>query len=384
MAINLAASWLSDSAHNVHLITLAADSEDAYEQPAKLVRHSLDLYSDSAGLLQAIQNNRIRYRAIRKTLVRIDADCVLSFLPEVNVLTILASRGMRHRLVVAERNYAPAESTPVYWRKLRQLCYRWADLVVTQTEKGAGWLREHTSTKAIAVIPNSASVPQNAQSHVVPIDNHLQSQEKCVLAVGRITEQKGFDLLIQAFAQSVKLGNEANQVVKEGMVEHTNRSQAIDANRPGADWKLIIAGGTENPATASKLTSLVADLDLTDRVRFVGRVSNLQDWYQRCDLFVLSSRFEGFPNVLLEAMAMGCPAISTNCDTGPAEIIKSGVNGLLVEPENIADMAESMRLLMNDQKKRVSLGTAASQVLVDFDEASILNRWNQALFGTPV
>jgi len=125
---------------------------------------------------------------------------------------------------------------------------------------------------------------------------------RIVLAVGRFTKVKGFDLLIKAFA-----------------------GIAIAY----ADWDLVILG--EGPER-SDLEAQVEALGLGHRVKLPGRAGNMPDWYARADLFVMSSHFEGFPLVLVEAMAHGCPAVSFDCDTGPRDIIRDEMDGRLVRP----------------------------------------------------
>src|SRR5690606_28867861 len=122
------------------------------------------------------------------------------------------------------------------------------------------------------------------------------------LAVGRLHPVKGFDLLIQAFA-------------------------LIAPYFP--DWDLVILGeGDERP----RLQQQIQEADLSQRVQLMGRVGNMAEWYQYADMYVLSSRTEGLSNTLLEAMAAGLPVVAVDCDTGPREIIRDNIDGILVNP----------------------------------------------------
>jgi glycosyltransferase involved in cell wall biosynthesis len=134
--------------------------------------------------------------------------------------------------------------------------------------------------------------------------------KKFILAVGRLDRQKGFDVLIDAFSKVRYL-----------------------------DVDLLISGQGDQK---ENLLRQILALGLMDRVKLVGFKDNLQDYYQQAELFVLSSRNEGYPNALVEAMSLGCPCISTDCEFGPSEIIRHGHNGLLVNPENADDLAQAI------------------------------------------
>ena len=95
------------------------------------------------------------------------------------------------------------------------------------------------------------------------------------------------------------------------------------------DWDLVILGNGEE---RDNLNHMTRNFGITDRVHFPGSVGNISEWYERADLFVLSSIVEGFPNVLLEALTYGLPCISFDCNTGPRDIIQDGFNGILVDP----------------------------------------------------
>ena len=171
------------------------------------------------------------------------------------------------------------------------------------------------------------------------------------LAVGRLEQQKGFDKLLQAFALLAK-------------------------DYP--TWDLVILGEGEQ---REHLEREVRILGMGGRVHLPGWVGNLPDWYHRADLFVMSSRFEGFPNVLVEAMGHGLPSVSFDCDTGPRDIIRSGVDGVLVKPEHGATgLTAAMARLMGEPLLRVRMGKAASEVCERFSVERIGGLWDE-VFG---
>lgn len=178
----------------------------------------------------------------------------------------------------------------------------------------------------------------------------LPHGRKRALAAGRLVEQKGFDLLIEAFAR-------------------------VAGQHP--QWDLVIVG--DGPLRTD-LEHAVRRRGLQNRVFLPGKVGNIGDWYEAAHLFVLSSRFEGFANVLAESLSHGLPAISFDCPTGPADIIRHGVDGLLVPPNDVGKLAAAMSLVMNDENLRSALAARAVEARERFSVERIAAQW-EALFG---
>jgi glycosyltransferase involved in cell wall biosynthesis len=196
----------------------------------------------------------------------------------------------------------------------------------------------------VAVIPNPVSFPLPSDQ---PIAQPPNPRGCILLAVGRLHPQKGFDLLIAAFGQ-------------------------LAARYP--NWNLYIVGeGNERQA----LEAQVAVLGLQGRILIPGRIGNLGDWYAAADLYVMSSRFEGFPNTLLEAMAYGLPVISFDCDTGPRDIIRSDADGLLIPPSNLPALVQALDQLMQDTLLRNHLGQAAADAKIRFSIAEVDLKWTR-------
>jgi glycosyltransferase involved in cell wall biosynthesis len=120
-------------------------------------------------------------------------------------------------------------------------------------------------------------------------------------------------------------------------------------------------------------------LNVAGRVHFPGRVENLDAWYTASDIFVLSSQFEGFPNVLLEAMGHGMAVLSFDCPTGPRDMITHGANGLLARHLDVTDLSEGLARLMDDAPLRARLGHAATEVRTDVSIDRIAERWLTAI-----
>jgi glycosyltransferase involved in cell wall biosynthesis len=192
---------------------------------------------------------------------------------------------------------------------------------------------------------------QRARSIVIPnpmptsIQANNPADKRVLVAVGRLTPQKGFDLLIDAFARIV-------------------------GEFP--DWRLIIWG--EGPDRAA-LERQIARLGLAGAVQLPGTSASREAWVESAGVFVLSSRYEGFPNATAEAMGAGLPVIAFDCDYGPRDMIDDGETGLLVRPEDTEALAAAMRRMMDDFPLRESLGRAARQRAADFSPASVTRSW---------
>jgi len=141
-------------------------------------------------------------------------------------------------------------------------------------------------------------------------------------------------------------------------------------------WRLRIFGeGSER----ANLTRLAADLGLSGRVSLEAPIKEPERLLRSSSLFILSSRYEGFPMVLLEAMACGLPVVSFDCKTGPSEMIQDGVNGLLVPPNDIEKLARAMDRLMGNESERVALGKRAVDITQRFGLAQVMTMWTQLL-----
>ncbi len=291
-----------------------------------------------------------RFLAMRALVREWVPDGVVSFLPHVNVSVLLATRGLTVPVVVSERIHPPAVSLGPIWSRLRRWTYPWAATVVMQTRRGGDWLAAEIPRARSVVIPNPCVYPLPVSEPCLDPADWVIPSKRVLLAVGRIDEQKGFAGLIDAFA-------------------------LLAARFP--DWVLVILGeGGEREA----LEARVEKRELAGRVALPGRVGNLADWYQRAELYVMSSHFEGFPNTLMEAMAHGLPAVSFDCETGPADIIREGTDGVLVSPaDGEAGLARAMADMMQDGDRRQRMGKMAVSVRQRFSPERVMAEWDDVL-----
>jgi glycosyltransferase involved in cell wall biosynthesis len=344
VAAALLNAWASEG-RDVTLLTNEGPASDAYPLDPRVRRETLGLASPSSSPAGAIWRNVQRVRALRGVLTRLQPDIAIAFMTTSNILLALARGAGRGIAIGAERVHPPAMPLGVSWEALRWWTYGRLDGVVAQTERSAAWIRSHTRARAVRIIPNPVAWPLTAQGAGRSPGSVGVAERKRLLGAGRLEPQKGFDQLIDAFA-------------------------AVNA----PDWELVILGeGALRPALEERVTRA----GMEDRIFLPGAVSNIGDWYQHATLFGLSSSYEGFPNVLAEAMAHGLPVVSFNCDTGPADLIEDGVNGLLVPPGDAAGFRGALERLMRDAELRRQLGARATDVRERFALPAVLRQWQQ-------
>jgi GalNAc-alpha-(1->4)-GalNAc-alpha-(1->3)-diNAcBac-PP-undecaprenol alpha-1,4-N-acetyl-D-galactosaminyltransferase len=337
---DMASYWAAKGWKVILATWCGLETVDFYPLHSNVVREHLNIETGAAAVLRRVRSNLRRVFKLRKMLSTIRPDAVVSFVTESNVLTILAGLGLEIRVIVSERVQPAVHLTlPHLWYLLRKILYRRADEVVAQTRDAALWL-EYNCRTATRVIPNALrSMPEPSADRGFTI-----------VAVGRLTHQKAFDILLKAFA----------------------------LNAPGfGEWHLVVIGEGHELANLMRLRS---ELRLDQRVDFIGQTSNVVDWMAHAGLVVQPSRFEGFPNVVLEAMGLGAAVISTDCPSGPADMIKDGVNGRLVPVDDVGMLASVMAELMSNADERRRLGRAASGVRQRFRQDIVMDKWEACLF----
>ncbi|ALF59151.1 glycosyltransferase family 4 protein [Psychrobacter urativorans] len=222
-------------------------------------------------------------------------------------------------------------------RIARQLAARYCDSVVTLTERDKEcWLQGTNHKSQIIAINNPSPFP--VQEYV------KQENTKIVLAVGRLTPIKGFDLLLQSW---------------------------LEVNKAMPDWTLKIVGEGED---RSKLTNFLIENNLTDSVELVGNTDNVEEYYKQAEIFCLSSRFEGFGMVLVEALAFGLPIVSFDCEAGPAEILEN-TGSILVAQNDIKHLASSLIKLMKDDEQRKSISLRSKEKAKIYQPENIISQW---------
>jgi GalNAc-alpha-(1->4)-GalNAc-alpha-(1->3)-diNAcBac-PP-undecaprenol alpha-1,4-N-acetyl-D-galactosaminyltransferase len=313
-----------------------------YHLDPQIVCHPLDVSEASLNPIAGIYNNLVSIRSLRAAIIESKPDVVISFMDRMNVVALFATRGLKIPTIVSERNDPAMTFMGRSWERLRQWTYPWADRIVVQTERAGNYFP--TLQDRISIVPNPVVLPPD-----LPRRSRQLVGDRSLIAMGRLVPQKGFDLLFRAMA-------------------------TLKDRHP--EWSLNILGEGK---LRLQLESLRHELGLEHRIHLIGRVQNPHELLQQADIFVMSSRFEGFPNALCEAMACGLPVISTDCPNGPREIIRDNVDGILVPSEDISALAIAMDRLMSDEAERDRLARAAPEVAQRFGLETVMRMWESLI-----
>lgn len=260
----------------------------------------------------------------------------------------LAKFSIKTIIFIDENVFAERVDPAVYPANIAKLLKKYArkaDGFVFQTEDARAWYGDSVKDIKTAVIPN-------AINPVFIRPKYAGEKRKVIAGAGRLNDQKNFSLLIGAFAQ-------------------------IAPEFP--DYNLVIYGEGEK---RRELEKLVEELGLRERVSLPGNIQNIADEMEQNSLFVLSSDYEGMPNALMEAMALGLPCISTDCPCGgPRFLIQNGENGILVPVGNEEKMTEAMRRVLEDKMLKEKLAKNAVQIQERLTSDKIYGEWEKMILS---
>ncbi|NEO14782.1 MULTISPECIES: glycosyltransferase family 4 protein [unclassified Moorena] len=344
-AVALLAKGFFNKGYQVDVVTIDDTYLDFYKLPDGVNRVALNIAKNSPTFIHGILNNLYRLWVLRRTIKSLHPDVVISFLDQINILTLLALVKTNYPVLVSEQNDPRKSSSGKMWDRLRHITYSFADKVVSVGDgvnQYFDWLPE---TKRAVIYNPLASINSRPSMDKLLETKGADLTKKWIVAIGRLTHQKGFDILLSAFKKHA-------------------------GHHP--DWQLIILGEGE---LRPELENLRDQLGLTDNVIFPGVVRNPFSVLKRSELFVLSSRFEGLPGVLVEALACGLPVVSTDCPSGPREVIRDGVNGILVPSENRLALATALERLISNEEERKRLASYAPKITEQFGLGTIIERW---------
>lgn len=332
--ISILANKFSEN-NNIHIITWS-NNDSFYKLNANIVHHKLNLKYDKVTHSNHFIFNIIRCSTLTKKVKEINPDILISFITSNNVMGIIASKVCKIPIMISERGELYSSDISHFWRILRKLIYRYADILVLQTLEAKNIVFKYKLwAKNNIVIPNP-----------IEINNDVSVKDDVILFVGRLSTEKRVKDLIVAFSSIVK--NQFNYNL----------------------W--IVGEGVEK----DNLLQLTKDLNLEKHVVFFGNQKSVEYYYRRSKIFVLPSISEGFPNVLLEAMNYNNIVVSSNCPTGPSEIIDDKIDGFLYDPKNVQQLQEILLNVIDNYSQLVHFNLlTAKKIRERFSVESVAESW---------
>jgi len=266
-----------------------------------------------------------------------------------SVALSLVSIGIKQcRLIGSERIYPPMEKPSAVLSLLRRILFCRFDFVVVQSKRSINWYQKNIKLPAskLTVIPNVVELPRADKMQDIQLEIlHESPRPPTVACVGRLVEQKGFDYALRAlFFIQMEFPLVRMFIVGEGPLQ-------------------------------GYLYDLTIRLGLQDNVSFLSPVSNLAAIWDRVDVFFLPSRYEGFPNVLAEAMSHGLASVAFDCPTGPSDLIDSGKNGFLCTVGDFRSAATLVSNLLRDHSLRRRIGMSAQKVSSTYSRDKVGELW---------
>lgn len=339
MLIFVANSLAENPNNNVTIYTYASNDDSAYP-----LNENIKLIKSNKHTSLSNKHKLKQFISVKKLINESNPDVLISFMSTNNFFSIIGSLFSKTKVIISERGN-PASEKGLY-SKLKLASYRFADGIVFQTKGAQSFFSEKVKRKSI-IIPNPVIDPK------IEIGK-WEDRRKEIAFVGRFDiRQKRQDLMIEAFS-------------------------IISKKYP--DYKLVFYGDGEEQEI---IKNLAIELDVINSVEFKGRVNDVVKHISGARIFVMTSDFEGIPNALIEAMSIGLPCISTDCDPGGARLlIEDKKNGLLVEKNNVEQLALSMAYLIEDPTKADRLGDKAREINIKYDENSIKDTWRNIIEKT--
>lgn len=345
-AERVAALWVNgfkERGYDIEVVLSDTSSPVTYKIPDDVPIHSVDVHCTNR-IIRSVLLRTVQVFKIRKILKKTNPDIVITVLPGWLPFLRMASVGINYKLVSTDHNsYERPPEEPMPRKQYREkFCYqKKADVVTILTEADRKYINNRLGN--IRVLPNPLAFK--------PLDV-VPPKKKIILAAGRLDADynKGFDVLIKAFAIVCK---------------HT-------------EWQLQIAG-TGSPEAMKKYVTLSEEMGVADKVVLLGFTNNIIDYYRDAAVFVLSSRYEGFGMVLIEAMSQGCACVACDYKGRQSEIITTESEGVIVEPDNINSLANGIKKLITDDTYRSIVQMNAIKRASFYKLDNIMNRWESIL-----
>lgn len=281
-----------------------------------------------------------KLRHIRKIIKKYKDYTVISFLPDVNIYSILACVGLKNKVIVSERNDPNKEPGSSFVRKVRDVVYKYADYIVFQTYDAQKYFCEKIQKKS-CIIPNPINISQ-----LPPIQSKRNVRD-VIIMVCRIKPQKNVGMLIDAINEiKDKLGNTTVELYGDGSLYR------------------------------DRMKEKTKEYGLEDIIKFMGPSKDVYNIMNNAKIYISTSDYEGISNTMLEALAIGTPCIVTDCPIGGAKMfIQNGVNGILVPVGDYKRLGKEIIKLLSDEKLCEEFSNNSVKIREQLDLNIITDKW---------
>ena len=294
----------------------------------------------SNNFIQALVNNRKSINNISNFVKNENISILIGFTTTCNIFSIISAKRNKIPTIISDRSNPYATKLSLFWRSVRYITYPLANFLVVQTQLSKEFY-SLINRKKLKVLPNPLS-----KELIDKIDNSI-NKENIILYVARLDKNKAQDTLLKAFS---KIDNK--------------------------DWKLVLVGDGNKRKEYEQLAN---KLNIIDSVIFTGKINNPEYYYNRAKIFAFTSKSEGFPNALIEALSFGLPCVSTNCPSGPSELIDDGNNGFLIPVGDSKALQNKLNLLIEDDKLRNNLSKKANLKGKEFHIDNVCLKWERLI-----
>ena len=335
--LSLIASGLAKKDYEVVIVSMCGEKKSHYPLDEKIKIHFLEAKGFAKGILSNLRKLKGIVKS-EKPDYWVDVDIILG------LYTFLVRKKNKGMKWISWEHFNYYTDFPYYkgLRKFtRKLVCKKTDCLVVLSKEDEGYYKQNEKIKGkLLSIPNPSPYTVNKSSE--------RKEEKIVLSVGRLTRIKGFDMLLEAWA---------------------------DVEKEFPKWKLAIVGEGEERDNLLKLKKEknIVNADLP------GFAENIEEEYKKASVYVLSSRNEGFPMVLLEAMSFSLPIVAFSCKAGVKEMVIDGYNGYLANPNDVKGLSAKIKEMLSDEEKMRKMGENSMKHVQNFDTDSILKQWVQMM-----
>ena len=328
--------WVQQN-YKVKLITRLEPEHDKYTIPEAVERICIGDGGPSSNKLIALFKNIPLVWRLRKAIRKANTPVVISFLTKANIQTIIASIGLKKRIIISERNDTTREYHPWPWSLLRWICYRFADVVTANSEISVGDMIRYVPQNKLRFLDNPVDIP---------VEKAVPKHSQVIINVSRLEPQKRQELLLEAFSD-----------IKPDIAS----TWKIHLLGEGSEWKNLVKRSRE--------------LRINEKVYFQGFVNNPYHYYKEAAIFVLTSTYEGTPNALLEALAHGLPCIVSDSLPGAMKYVDDGKNGFYFNSGDAADLTEKLTTLMEIPDMRAQFGNHSVMKVENLSIEKISDQW---------